>query len=180
MSTEKANERINNKASQNGTKKSSKGIIILLCIVVIAILVGVIVFMLLGKDEPETYNQVVTPENVDEVISQLENRAEPGSYVVTMNGDWEFENGDSASTNAYVLNDAMNTNTVYFTIVTEDDNKLIYTSPYLGVGSYIDNIKLDTPLSAGTYNAVITYHLVDDDHNDLSSVSMALTIIIKN
>lgn len=179
MSTEKANERISNRGALDDRKKSPKGAIILGCLVLIAILLGVIAFMLLGKDEPEVYNQVVTPENVDEVISQLEDHAEPGSYIVTMNGDWEFENGESASTNAYVLNDAMNTNTVYFTIVTEDGS-LIYTSPYLGLGSSINNIKLDIPLSAGTYETVITYHLVDDDYKDLSSVSMALTLIIKN
>lgn len=182
MSKEKVNDRINNLSSREG--KKSRLPIIIIAIIVVCVLIGVILFLVLGKDaEPEKkVNTVVTPENVEEVIAQMKetDRTPIGSYQVNMTSDWEFENGDAVSSNAYVSNATANQTTVYFTIKLKDDNHEIYKSPYLPVGSSLKDIKLDTSLDAGTYDTVLTYHLVDDDKEELSTVSVALPIIIKN
>lgn len=186
MSKEKANERINSQISSPEEKKH-KGIIIAVVVVAVCVLVGVILYLVLGKDaepekEPVTINRIVTPDNVDETLAQMAeaDKTPIGSYEVRMTSDWEFDNGSAVSSNASVENSKSNRNTVYFTIARTDDGSVIFKSPYLPVGSSLENIKLDTPLSAGVYDTVLTYHLVDKENKEVSTLSVALTIIIKN
>lgn len=184
MSKEKANERINNRIS-SPEEKSHKGIIIAIVVVAVCALVGVILYLVLGKDaepEPKEWNMVVTPDNVDEIIAQLNeaDKTPPGSYEVRMTPDWVFDNGDAISSNAFVENVTNNQNTVYFEITRTDDSSVIYKSPYLPVGSSLEKIKLDTSLPAGVYDTVLTYHLVDEENQHVSKISVALTITIKN
>jgi hypothetical protein len=46
------------------------------------------------------------------------------------------------------------------------------------VGSHLEDITLDKELDDGTYDCVVTYTLVDDDQNPISTVRVALTIVI--
>ena len=99
---------------------------------------------------------------------------------VNMNYDWTFDNAKATSTNAYVGNSVNNSNTVYFTIALEGSEDVIYKSPYIPVGSHMENITLNSNLEAGTYEAVLTYHVVDDAYKDMASVSVAVTITIEH
>lgn len=183
MSKEKANERINSKiAVPQKARRSGSIIMLMAAFLVIVLLGGVIIYLVSGK-ESESYNQVVTPENVEQLIAELDQSeiVSPGSYEVIMNKDWVFPDASSPSTNAVVENSITNTNMVNFTIALADQSeKIIYTSPYLEVGSILQEIKLDDEtLSAGTYNAVLTYHLVDEEFQEISTVSVSITIIIQ-
>lgn len=182
MSKEKANERINSTVVTTTHKKSPIIAVILIAVVVICVLAGVILHLLSGKDTKE-YNQVIKPDNVEQVIAQLEedDYTPVGSYEVKMNTEWTFPDGSSASPNAYVENSVTNQNTVYFKIVLDDaSQKEIYKSPYLEVGSHLEDIQLDEVLEAGTYSAVLTYYLVDHEFNDISQVSISITLTIQN
>lgn len=183
MSKEKANERINRQLSPSENRKSKTGLIIAFAVIAACAVIGIIA-MGLGKDAGDSYNRVVTPDNVDEVIAQLENsnqRVSSDRYVALMNYSWTFADGDSASSDAYVENSAENQFPVYFTVALADDrNNPVYTSPDIPVGGQLKNIKLDTSLKAGVYDTVITYYLLDDDRKERSHVSMELTITIKN
>lgn len=129
---------------------------------------------------------LVKEENVNELVSELiDNEDEvdkvaPGFYEVVMNSDWEFENGSVASKNAYVENSVANENAVYFDIIRSDTNETVYESPILTVGMSINEIKLDTELSAGNYKCVCVYNLLDEEYEPVSTVSVALRITIKN
>lgn len=183
MSKEKANERINSRINPVSAKsRSHTGLIIAVSAVIICILVGTILYIVLGKDNTTQYNVVVTPDNVEQMINQL-NKADYtpiGSYEVSMSTEWTFSDGKSASTNAYVENRITNQNNVFFTITPADDtSNEIYRSPYLAVGSHLKDIKLDKALSAGVHKCVLTYHLVDSNNNEMSSVSVSMTITIE-
>ena len=180
MSKDTANENINEQTKINKNKKPLIAVIII-AVIIIGILIGIILY-LLPRPEAKPYNNVVTPDNVDEVISQMEEEAKTpvGSYEVSMNTDWVFPDSNSASTNAFVENAVTNQNTVYFTIALADDPETdIFKSPYLEVGSHLADIKLDTAPLQGIHDAIITYHLVDEEFNDISSVSMYMTITIE-
>lgn len=183
MSKEKSQERINNQLSQSGAKKSHTAAIII-SVVIVCVLVGVILYLVFGKDaEPEAdANRVVTPDNVEEILDQLGDSSKTafGSYEATMNSEWTFENGTSVSSNAYVENSVNNTNTVYFTVTRKDNGEEILKSPDIPVGSSLADIKLDKDLDAGKYDTILTYHLVDDNHKEISTASFAVTITIKN
>lgn len=189
MSKEKANERINSRVTP--TDESHKPHVVLLVIVVavvVAVLVGVICYLALRKDPEQEqgsrgYNRVVTPDNVEEIISQLqeEDYTPVGSYEVIMNTEWTFPDGTSPSTDAYVENSVSNRNTVYFTIALDTDRETdIYDSPFIEPGSYMDAIRLGVELPAGTYGAVLTYHLVDEQEREISHVSVNVTLTVSN
>jgi hypothetical protein len=125
---------------------------------------------------------VVTEENVDKVIADMQNKelTQPGYYTVTMNNTWHFESGDKASTDAVVENSALNTNDVYFDIVlAEDEGHTVLSSPILPVGSKLEGITLDENLEAGSYPCVCIYHLVDKDQETISTLRVELTLEIE-
>lgn len=168
-----------NQAEKKGRKKTV-GIIIL--VVVILVLVGVILYLLLRKPEEERRNVVVTPDNVEEVIRQMEDEdfVEPGYYTVMMNYDWHFATGDAVSEDAYVENMTENTNAVYLDLfLASDEENAIYKSPVIPVGSSLRDIALDQKLDAGTYDCVAVYHLVDDDQNTISTLRVTVTVIVE-
>jgi hypothetical protein len=173
-------------ADANHTKGWNKPLI--LCIVAIVALCGVVTYLLLSKDNTGSNNQedstkrnvVVSEQNAKEVASEMlaQEYTPTGYYQVTMNSTWNFASGDAVSDNAYVENATANTNAVYFDVVRSDTEETIYESPVIPVGSHLENISLDKDLEAGTYDCVLTYHLVDDDQKTLSTLNMGLTIVI--
>lgn len=168
-----------NMSKQKENHKGKKGgrAVILICVFVIVILLTIVVHLLLDKkeDEPKR-NVVVNSDNVDEVLENLEDPVPLGSYEVTMNSTWNFASGDVASENAYVENAKTNTNSVYFDVTRIDTGETIYESPILPVGTHLENIALDSNLPNGSYDCLITYHLLDDEEKSISKVKLTLTI----
>lgn len=177
------------KANAVRKRKEGKGILIAVMSVIIIVLAVVIVVLLknnAGKnndniDKPKR-NVVVNEKNAEEIASAMigEQRTPIGSYEVTMNTTWNFNDGKSASDNAYVKNAVSNTNSVYFDVVRTDTNETILESPILPVGAYLKEVTLDKELPAGTYDCVCTYHLIDENDNPISKVNVGLKIIIRN
>ena len=50
--------------------------------------------------------------------------------------------------------------------------------PIIPVGSYLENIALDTALPAGTYDCILTYHLLDEENVSISTLKLTVTIVI--
>lgn len=181
-------------STANQTQSKKKGgarvaVIIFLAFVFLA-MAGAIIFLWMSrqpeeKEEEQRRGVVVTPDNVQEVIDEMAQKAseEPvasGYYTVYMNYEWHFATGDAVSEDAYVENLATNTNAVYFDVfLLEDEENAIYQSPVIPLGSSLQDISLDTPLEAGTYDCVVVYHLVDDDQNTLSTLRVTVTVIIE-
>lgn len=173
---------------EQGQKKIKKGGILLggAVVLVIAVLIGIIIFLLLSRNaepEEEKRNVVITPENVESVLAEMEEAQEtvaPGYYTVTMNPTWHFTTGSEVSYDAVVINVENNTNDVYFDIVLgEDEERVLYKSPVIPRGGRLEEIKLDEFLQAGTYDCVVIYHLIDEEQNTLSTLRVTLTIIVE-
>lgn len=181
MSNQSSEQRITEKLSDRTEKKSKTGIIAIwvITIIIIVIIVGLVIFF--TKSKTTRKNVVVTPDNVEEILSDAQRqRATAGTYEVTMNTTWNFENGDSASSDAYVENSTANSNDVYFDIVRSDTNETIFTSPTIPVGSHLENITLDKALGRGTHDCMLTYYLLDDEGNTTSRLNLKLTIYVEN
>lgn len=159
-------------------KKKKRLLLIFLAILLVAA-VGLAVFILSRKDE-DGRETVVTEENVEKVKQQLQEPVEDGYYKTKMTVDWTFEDGESVSTDAYVANSTDNTRKVYFDVNLADTQELVYSSPYLPVGTELKEIKLDKDLSAGDYDCVLTYHLVNDDDEEITTLSVTVTLHILN
>lgn len=188
MSRDKANERINrNSVSSASPKASPLKLPILVGVVVIVIAVAAVAIRSSMSTTKTTTrkasNVVVTENNIEEILEQMnETDYTPvGSYEVNMNFKWTFADGSSASSDAYVGNSVNNQNTVYCDIVLASDMEhMIYKSPFMEVGTHLESITLDEDLPAGDYDCVMTYHLVDGKMQDISEVSVGLSISIQN
>lgn len=163
--------------------KKTNGILIGVIVVLLGT-VGVMAYALLRPtpvEEKPTDGRAtwVTPDNVEEVREQLSQPVQDAYYTTSMTIDWYFDNSSAVSTSAFVENHSVNTRTVYFDVTLENGD-LVYSSPYLPVGERIEQIQLQKDLVAGDYPAVCTYYLVDDDHQVITHVSVAVTIHILN
>lgn len=168
---------------EKSNNKSKK--IVILCVAVIVVLLTVIAILMLRKkeekEEPKR-NVVVTKDNVDEVIEVMtdEEYVEPGYYSVSMNTTWHFASGDAVSEDAYVENVSENTHDVYFDVfLADDEDEAILKSPVIPRGSELNNITLDKSLSAGTYECVMIYHLVDEEQDTISTLRVGFIIIVE-
>lgn len=119
---------------------------------------------------------VVTEDNVDEVVAAANEPVQDGSYEISMNTEWTFS-GDSSD--AYVGNSVNNTRTVYFDVTLADTDELVYSSPYIPVGSKVSNFALDSDLDPDTYDAIVTYHLVDDNKEEVSNLAVSVSFQVK-
>ena len=180
MSKEKASQRISGNIGKSNVKKKVSPLVIIFPVIIVAVIVGILIIAFVGKESDA--NVVVTPDNVEEIIAQLreEERVPIGSYEVAMNTEWTFPDSKTASEDAYVSNAVTNNSTVYFDITLEGSTDVIYKSPYIPVGSSVQNITLDNDMDKGVYEAVLTYHLVDESYKETSKVSVGITITIQN
>lgn len=153
-------------------------------IVIVALVAVVVVLLVRGKkdeNEPKR-NVVVTQENAEQVAEEMvqQEYVEPGYYNTQMSMEWHFATGDAVSEDAYVKNDAGNTNDVFFDVfLSEDESTPILESPVIPRGAELDNISLDKPLDAGTHDCIMVYHLVDDNQETISTLRIRFTIIVE-
>lgn len=176
--------------NSKGTKKNSVNVwILVLCGVLLGAVIALGAVLFMKKDTAEETRAVanvssgrgvlVTPENVHELIEQDQKNTD-ASYTLSMNFDWQFEDGASPSSNAYVENSQLNSRTVYFDLFLGDTEELIYSSPYIPLGGELTGFALDKDLDAGVYEATMVYHLVDDEYQEITTVTVGVNLYISN
>ena len=121
---------------------------------------------------------VVTWDNLDQIREDITRPPEDASYNVVQSVDWTFQRWDRPSRDAYVENSTRNTRTVFFDVYLDGTEELIYESPYLPVGSSIENFALDTEVQAGSYTATLVYYLVDDDYEVITYLPVMIWLNI--
>lgn len=175
-------------AKTDKKKKDKK--LILIILLLLFIIIGLIFFIFFMKkddgsnkdDKAIERNVLVDDDNAEDLAEKLlnEESVPPGRYAITMNTTWDFEEGTSVSENAFVANVDRNTNDVYFDLVRSDTEEVILASPIIPLGKKWDKITLDTDLPKGTYDCVCTYHLINDEKEPISKVSVGVTINVKS
>ena len=168
-------------SSDNSPRKGPGSIASVAVIVVVTVAIIVTIVLVLSGGDKGERKAIVTSDNVDEIIADMqEDKVDPGMYEVTMNTTWDFSDGDSASSNAYVENSTANSNDVYFDIVRSDTGEEIYSSPIIPIGSHLEDITLDKSLDKGEHACVLTYHLLDENEEEESTLMINLTIRVHN
>lgn len=167
--------------TKGGKARKDKKVILLitLLLLIIVALVGVVVYLLRPKDSPNEEDvkpMIVTEENKDEIIGELEENSADTMFNCRMSYDWTFKNGEAESEDAYVANTDYNHYTIYFEVQINSTEEIVYRSAYVPVGSEVKGLTLDKPLKAGDYPATVIYHLVDDKEQEVSSVGFTINI----
>jgi len=145
-------------------------------------IVGYILYNSMNKDpEPAVAggngNLVIDESNLAEVDEIMAQAVEEGMFEVNMNTIWNFPDGESPSSDAYVANGNANSRPISFDIIL-DGEECVYSSTVIPVGNRIKEIKLDKDLAAGQYNATCMYHLWNEDGTENSSFGVGIVLYI--
>lgn len=162
------------KAPEKDEKKSKGKIIIIVLLLLIIAALGVVIYFLLHKPEPERRTSAGL------AVGEIDEKAANARFTTDMNMSWSFPSGGTVSTNAEIGNSASNVYDCYFEVYLDDEEQtLLYSSPVLPVGKKLDQLELNQTLPDGTYDAVCTYHLLDDEDPDreLGTVSFAVSLM---
>ena len=100
--------------------------------------------------------------DLDTIVVGLNEKVEEGMINISMNTSPSFENG-SAAGNLMIVNEGINRYPQVVEIIRNDTNEQIYKSGAIPVGSKIESAKLNTVLSAGTYECTALFYNVDPD-----------------
>lgn len=166
------------------TKKGSRTKIIAIIIVILLLAVigalGFVIYTLLNKtpEEPVRPDRDVSEGLV--VDGQVDQKASDVRFTTDMNMTWTFPSGSETSNNAVIGNSTSNLYECYFEVYLEDEERtLLYSSPVLPVGKRLDRLVLDQVLDPGIYDAVCTYHILDDEVEDkeLGTVSFRVSLV---
>lgn len=167
-------------------KKIGKGSLILIGILAVIIAgLGVTVYILLHRpEEPVRAESAERPERaVSEgliVDGNIDQKASEARFTTDMNMIWTFPSGSAVSNNAVIGNSASNLYECYFEVYLDDEEQtLLYSSPILPVGKRLEKLELDQVLPDGSYDAICTYHILDDEDPDreLGNVSFAVSLM---
>lgn len=162
-------------------KKSKKKALIIVLIVLLLIIIaalGIAVYALLHKPEEPKPERAVSEGLV--VDGDIDEKASNARFTTDMNMIWTFPSGSAVSNNAVIGNSASNEYECYFEVYLNDEEQtLLYSSPVLPRGKRLEELKLDQVLPDGTYDAICTYHILDDEDPDreLGTVSFAVSLM---
>ncbi|MCL2633229.1 MAG: hypothetical protein FWD34_01810 [Oscillospiraceae bacterium] len=181
-----------NKERYLGSVKFFKNMIVLFVILLVVGLSSALVYFAVFKNDDVDDGRrllltdeivdgrgiVAVPNNISAIIEHLEEPVVDGYYLTTMNADWHFDTWNTPSSNAYVENAIENTRTVYFDLFLDETEELIYSSPFIPVGAKWERFALDKEIPVGVHSATVTYHLVDDEFQSITTVSVAVQLNI--
>lgn len=174
--------------------KTKPIVIAVVCLLVVLVCIGGVLIYLQLRAESDESNEpqlierqpteipreprgvIVTPENVEEVMERMERQAEDAYFTASMNVEWLFPRGDEPSSNAFVANSTANSRTIYFDLLLDATDEILFSSPFIPVGARIDEVLLNTVLPAGNHPATVVYNLVDDDFYEVATVSVAVIL----
>lgn len=181
-------------------KKNNKAVIIIIALlaVIVLVLVAVIAFLLGRQNAPASQDTAASSEQLRQVaesskfvldeesarnaMDEMREQVAEGMFECQMAFEWNFLDGKSESSDAYVDNSPNNTHPICFDVYIDNTDELLYSSPVLPVGTELNNIKLDRELPAGSYQASCLYSILKDEETQevLSSAEFVITINVLN
>lgn len=172
-------------------KKDSKAVVIgvMVALAVVLVVVCVAFAMYIRKtnssninateEETKKREYVVTKDNVEEIREELQETLSDAYYTVTMTTEWTCSAATNESKDAYIANSTDNNRTVYFNLLLPNTGEVIYSSPFIPVGEELKGLTLDKGLPVGKNTVWVEYHLVDENEQELTTVTVTATITVK-
>lgn len=182
-------------SNQNEPAGKRRRVIITIAFVVLLAALAVCIVLLFSKNDNSNDNSpaetlpksaaekalergFVSEDSADDIMEEMADKVAKGMFECEMTMSWTFQDGNSVASNAYVANSKNNLHTLYFDVIDNATDELLYSSPMLPVGSELREIKLDKELTAGEYSAVVMYTMVDEDYEEVSRVGFNITISV--
>lgn len=142
---------------------------------------AVVVTILLLNDREDSGTPVMSASNLEDIKGNIKDKVEKGMFMTHMNTTWTFPDGKSPSDNAVMGNSAANNYPFWFTLDLADTDEKLYQSGLIPVGQQLGEIKLDKALKKGSYSAVVTIHMQDENGEEVeSNMSFNVSLIVEN
>lgn len=171
--------------TQDGTEKSQeekkrkRKKIIIVVVILLLVVAAVIIYLLSRRPK-----NVLTEENYDQIMEEMQQQVEEGYFETYMNTDWKFPDGTSKTTNAILGNSPNNKKPIRCEVMLKDTEEVVLSTGVLPVGAEMPPFKLDVDLDAGTYEAVCRVYLLDKEedgsYTDYSNAGFDVTITVEN
>lgn len=165
-------------------EKNLKGKILIIVLVAVLVVIigvlGIVVYNLVNKPDDGIRQDRRISEGLAVGHEETNQKASEARFTTDMNMVWTFPSGSTISDNAIIGNSASNLYECYFEVYLDDEEQtLLYSSPVLPVGTRLDQLELDQALPDGDYDAICTFHLLDDEdqEKELSTVSFAVSLL---
>lgn len=189
--TKQKNERSDSiRTSENegaeGKMRKIKPSYIIIAVLIIA-LIGALVYMFWPESQEEVEQRgtttsgsgrLLTLDNLDDVRQRMSEFSADAQYTVSMTTNWVFDTARTPSRNAVVDNLVRNSRTVYFDVIINSTDEVVFSSPYIPLGETLENFALDKDVSPGVYDATVRYFLVDDNNEVVADVAVSVTLTI--
>lgn len=162
-------------------KTSKKKAIIIAIIVALLVVIGVlgfVIYSLLHKEEAPKPQRDISEGLI--VGDDYDKKASEARFTTDMNMIWTFPSGSKVSNNAVIGNSSSNLYECYFEVYLDDEEQtMLYSSPVLPVGKRLEKLELDQTLPDGSYDAICTYHILDDEdpERELGTVSFTVSLM---
>lgn len=164
-------------------KKKKTAVIVGVVVVLLLAVIGVLVFLLLKKDQPEPETYTMDEGNYEQIMEDMDAKVQEGYFETYMNTEWTFPDGTSKTEDALLGNSPNNTKPIRCEVELAETGEVIYKTGVLPVGAVLDPFQLDKDLGAGTYDAVCRVYLLDEaedgTYKDYSNAGFNITITVE-
>lgn len=113
-------------------------------------------------------------------LADLQRQLDESMISFSINSNAVFKQGDGEG-NLMIENPEHNAKVMMVELYKNDDNELIYKSGMIKPGYYIENVKLDKPLSQGVYDCTAYFKAYSlDDDKFIGQVGANVTLTVQN
>lgn len=172
------------------TPMKKKVILTLSAILLVVVTFTAAYFLFYKANKPTDPNGIEFEDNatmgimpgvdLDQRLKELQDELDKGMIAFSVNTNPVFASGTSEG-NLMLENPGNNAKLLVARVVINNTNETVYTSKYIKPGSYIENIKLDKVLDAGTYDATVYFQAyTEDDAEYIGETGASITILVQN
>ena len=157
--------------------KRSKYIIVTFVVVFLIISVICVIFIKKNKNEETTKSSNTVTSEIMLEEGQKINTTESGYFTLQM--QMQAVSDDGKIFKGEIGNAYENTNKVFITISLKETGEEIFKSNVFPVGTQIDEFEISRKLDSGTYDAIMTFHSMEDDEiTEISKVNVEYTLVV--
>jgi len=176
MNNEDIRKELQSQEQNNKKKKRNK--IIIVIIVLISLLLFLVRCNPLRSDISKGEIDWDQPRASRDLQAEIDKAVEQGMFNVFMNTNVVFKDGQSKG-NMMIQNIETNRYPMYVEIY--HDNTLLYKSYIIEPGYKIEEAKLDTPLSKGTYDCTAYFYVTDNNKEEVQNkIGLNIKITVNN
>lgn len=175
MNNENIRDELQSQEQNNKKKKQNKIIVIIILILLFLFLVYC---KLLHSDVSKGEIEWDQPKASRDLQAEIDKAVEQGMFNVFMNTNVIFKDGQSKG-NMMIQNIDTNLYPMYVEIY--HDDTLLYKSNIIDPGYKIEEAKLDTTLSKGTYDCTAYFYVTDSDKEEVQNkIGLNIKITVNN